>query len=148
MADMSNRTVAGLMKDLVVARLNAGQLSGWEFKLGKIPSTPDKIIAFVDQGGQAAFPHMLTDFPGLQILVRGGRGGNGYQDGYLMIRLLRDTILGHPGQPPEFVELTSVTERGHIVPLGYDDADRHTWSSNYQLIVEPGANAITYRTPM
>jgi hypothetical protein len=148
MGDMTNSTPAVLMRDYILTRIPSNQLTGWTWFLGKIPSTPDKVICLIDQGGPAAFPHMLTDWPGLQVLVRSQRGGTGYSDSYLMMRKIRDAILGQPGHPPEFVELTSVTERGTIVPLGYDDSDRHTWSCNFQLIIEPGTNAITHRLPL
>jgi hypothetical protein len=139
------------MRDYVIRYLGGVDptaLDGWTWMLGKMPAEPDQILCFVDQGGPASFPHLLVDNPGLQVLVRGSRGGTNYNDGWVLIRKIRDAILGSAGHPAEFPELDGVTERGHIVPLGYDESDRHTWSSNYQLLVEPGTNAITHRVSL
>jgi hypothetical protein len=148
MADMTTKTPASLIKDYILAHAPNGFLAGWEIKIGKLPAEPDQVIALIDQGGPAGFPHLLVDWPGLQILVRGAKAGDGYQTSYLKVRGLRDLILGLDSHPVEFPELDGVTERGHIVPLGYDEQDRHTWSSNYQLQVEPGANALTHRASL
>lgn len=151
MATLATATPAMLIRDFMVAYLNGVNpniLLGWAVRIGKISNDPDKQICLIDQGGPSAIPNLLVDYPGVQVLVRGARGGNGYQDSYLQIRRIRDAILGMQNQPPQFVELDGVTERGHIVPLGYDEMDRHTWSSNYQLIVEPGANALTHRSSL
>lgn len=93
-------------------------------------------------------PHLLLDYMGLQFLVRSEVGGSGYQDSYLMIRKVRDIVLGVCGHPAEFSELNGVLERGNIVPLGYDDKDRHIWSWNARLIVEPETNALTQRVSL
>lgn len=145
MGDMTTHTPAQLVWDYVLTRLPAGTTTGWGVVFGKMPSAPDKCIALVDQGGPAGIPNLLVDFPGLQILVRGEKGGNGYNTSYLMMRKIRDAVLGMPNHPPEFPEVDGITERGTIVPLGYDGSDRHTWSSNYNMIVEPASNSITHR---
>lgn len=144
MADLTTRSPSGLIKDYLLAQ-PGGHFTGWSFFIGKLPASPDKVISIFDQSGPAGIPNLLVDFPGLQFLVRGEIGAEGYMTGWLMSRKIRDMILGHPGHPPQFLELDSVTERGTIVPMGYDDKDRHTWSSNYQLIIEPAANVLTYR---
>jgi hypothetical protein len=148
MGDMTTHTPAQLIRDFIQATAPVGTFTGWVFNIGKLPAAPDKVITLIDQGGPAAFPHMLADWPGLQILVRSSIGGDGYQTSWLMVRKVRDLILGMPSQPVQFPELTSLTERGHIIPMGYDDKDRHVWSSNYQLIVEPAPNAITHRVSL
>lgn len=145
MADMTTKSPAELIKDYVDGRVPSGELSGWAFFYGKLPASPDKVITLIDQGGLPGIPNLLVDFPGLQILVRGERGGVGYNTGWVMMRKIRDAVLGMPNHPAEFPELDGVTERGTIVPLGYDDSDRHTWSCNFNLIVEPAANAISHR---
>lgn len=142
---LDTKSPAEMIKDFVVATAPVGMFNGWVLKIGKLPSEPDQAVVFIDQGGPAGFPNLLVDYPGLQLLVRGVRAGAGYQTSYLMVRKVRDIILGCDAHPAQFLELDGVTERGHIVPLGYDDQDRHTWSSNYQLLVEPETNALTHR---
>lgn len=147
MADMSTDSPASLMADFVQAYLpTVGvDLAEWAIYVGKLPATPDKVISFIDSSGPSGFPHLLVDWPGLQVIVRGGQGGIGYNDSWIMIQKVRDAILGMNAHPVEFPELDGVTERGHFGPMGYDDKDRHTWSANFQLLVEPTANAITHR---
>lgn len=150
MATLATRSPAGMMKDYVIRYFGdqGVSLAGWEWTLGKQPTSPDKLITFIDQGGPGSFPHLRVDYLGLQMVVRGPRGGDGYNVGYLMARQVRDAILGMPNSPPEFEELDGVTERGTIVPIGYDEADRHSWSCNFQLLVEPGANVLTHRASL
>ena len=151
MGDLTTSSPAELVHDYIVTYLNgidASILTGWTFRIGKMPSSPDQVITLIDQGGPGGIPNLLVDYPGLQVLVRGPRGDVGYKTSYLMMRRIRDAILGMSNAPPEFPELDGITERGHIVPLGYDDTDRHVWSSNYQLLVEPGTNAITHRSSL
>ena len=148
MATMSTATPAMLIKDYLVADGRSTEFTGWAFKFGSLPSGPDQVIALVDQGGQAAFPHLLLDYIGLQVLVRSESGGNGYQSSYLMARTIRDILLGVCGHPAEFSELDGIVERANIVPLGYDDKDRHIWSWNAKLFVEPETNALTQRVSL
>lgn len=143
MADLSTATPAMLIKDYIIAYAPAGTFTGWVFKLGQLPPTGDRCIALIDQGGPPSFPHLLVDYRGLQVLVRGAVGD--YQNSYVMANKVRDCILGMPGHPPEFTELDGVTERSTIVPLGYDDSNRHVWSNNFQLLVEPASNSLTHR---
>jgi hypothetical protein len=151
MPDLTTSTPSEMIKNYVVAHVTAIEptaFNGWVWRFGKMGATEDQVIALIDQGGPAGFPHLRVDWPGLQVLVRSARGGNGYNTSYRMIRKIRDAILGMPNSPVEFPELDGVTERGHIVPLGYDDSDRHQWSCNFQLLVEPGANAISHRASL
>jgi hypothetical protein len=148
MATLATATPAMLMKDYIVADGRSTEFTGWTFKFGALPATPNQVIAIVDQGGPAGMPHLLLDYMGLQFLVRSEVGGSGYQDSYLMIRKVRDIVLGVCGHPTEFSELNGVLERGNIVPLGYDDKDRHIWSWNARLIVEPETNALTQRVSL
>lgn len=149
MGSLADSTPAMLLKDAMVTKANAiaaGTFTGWTFKFGNLPDSPDKCIALIDQGGPSGMPNLLVDNPGVQILVRGAVGGTSYLDGWLIARAVRDIILGITNHPPGFAELDGITERGtNPVPLGYDDKSRHIWSSNYQLLVEPVANALTNR---
>lgn len=154
MADLTTNSPAGLMRDYIIRYLGEVAptvLNGWGWSIGKMPDTPDtldKLITLIDQSGPTSFPHLLVDYPGLQVLVRSSRGGVGYNDSYLMARTIRDAILGMEGHPAEFPELDGVTERGNITPLGFDDKDRHVWSDNFQLLVEPEVNAVSHRASL
>ena len=145
---LASATPAVMIRDYVIAEGRDVLFNGWTFKFGKLPPEPDQLICLIDQGGPTSFPNLLVDYLGLQIIVRSVRAMDGYLSSYLMIRKIRDIILGMDPHPVEFRELDGVTERGNIVPMGYDDQDRHMWSANFQLLVEPEANALTHRVSL
>jgi hypothetical protein len=148
MSTMATHTPAMLIKDYLVAGGRASLFTGWAFKFGKLPGSPDQVITLIDQGNSANFPHLLVDWVGLQIIVRSERADNGYQSSWLMVQQLRDILLGLDGHPAEFTELDGIVERSYPVPLGYDDNDRHLWSWNAKLLVEPETNALTHRVSL
>ncbi len=151
MGQLETKTPAMLIKDYLVADGRAALFTGWEFKFGKMPPEGDQMIVLIDQAGQVTFPHLLVDWLGLQILVRSKSAkleANNYQVAYLLMRKIRDILLGVGGHPAEFTELDGIVERTNIVPLGYDDQDRHTWSWNCRMLVEPEANALTNRVSL
>jgi hypothetical protein len=152
MGQLETKTAAQLMKDYIVAHATAMGMSsmfnGWTFKYGKLPAEPDQVICLIDQGGPTSFPHLSVDYLGLQIIVRSIRAGDGYNSSRLMADRLKDIIVGMPPHPAQFLELDGVTQRGQIVPLGFDDQDRHLWSGNYQLLVEPEASVLSHRASL
>src|SRR5882724_5350368 len=115
MGDLTTNSPAGLLRDYVIQRfstLDPTGLNGWAWSLGKVPLAPDQVIVFIDQGGPSGFPHLLVDHLGLQVIVRGSKGGDGYNTSYLMVRKIRDAILGADNRPTQFAELSGITERG------------------------------------
>lgn len=148
MPGLADKTPAMLLYDYIIADGRATLFTGWEFKFGKLPAEPTQVIAMMDSGGRQGMPNLLVDYLNVQVLIRGSRGGDGYQTSYLMARKVRDILLGIPPRIPQFLELDGITERGTIVALGYDEQDRHRWSCNFQLLVEPEANALTHRTSL
>lgn len=148
MATLATATPAMMLKEYVVADGRATHFTNWVFKIGKLTPNPDQVIALLDQGGPGGFPHLAVDYLGLQVLVRSDKREDNYNTSYLMIRKVRDILLGIPGHPTQFSELDGITERSSIVPLGYDDSDRHVWSWNARLLVEPETNSLTNRVSL
>lgn len=144
MGTLVDSTPAMLLEDYIRGGW-ASEFTGWTFKVGKLPPEPDQCITIIDSGGAPSFPHLLVDYVSIQVLVRGGRAADGYVKSRLVMSKVRDILLGCKGKPAEFSELDGITERSNIVALGYDDQDRHVWSWNIRLIVEPNANALTNR---
>lgn len=145
MGTMIDTTPAEMIRDYLVAGGRHTLFNNWTFKIGKMPSEPDMCIVLIDQGGPPSFPHLLLDIQGLQILVRGERAGASYKSSSLMVRKIRDILLGLDGHPAEFTELDGITERAQPVSLGHDDKDRHIWSWNANLFIEPESNPLTHR---
>jgi hypothetical protein len=148
MGTMATSTPAIMLRDYIVAGGRASLFTGYVFKFGKMPDTPDKVIVLIDQGGPSGFPHLLVDWCNVQIMIRSQKGDTGYLDSKLLMGKIRDIILGCPDHPAEFPELDGITERGNMVPLGFDDSDRHIWSYNVQCLVEPETNALTHRVSL
>lgn len=145
MGDLSNSTASMLLRDYIVADGRAALFAGWVFKFGKLPADPDQCITIIDSGGTSSFPHLLVDYYSMQVLVRSAQENDGYLTSRLMMNKIRDVLLGCPKTPVQFMELDGITERSNVVALGYDDKDRHIWSWNIRLIVEPNTNALTHR---
>lgn len=152
MGNLTTNSPAGLLQAYAVRWFSdkgqSAALNGWTWVIGKIPLGPDQVIVFIDQGGVSGLPHLLVDYLGLQVIVRSSKGDVGYNSSYLMMRMIRDALLGPLGQPPEFTELTGITERGTIVPMGYDESDRHRWSCNFNLLVEPAVTPLSHRVSL
>jgi hypothetical protein len=118
---------------------------GWELRIGKQPSSPDKVITILDSGGRGAEPNLTIDYPNVQILVRGDKTATGYPDAYSKMEKVRAVLLGIPSGHAEYPALTSCTQRGGIVSLGLDENDRPRFSLNFQLITEPEADTDGHR---
>lgn len=143
---MSVLAVETQIRNMLVAM---GTATGpWKIYIGRLPEPIDRAIAVMKGTGKASHPSLLVDYPGLQILVRGGPEETGYEEAEAKIREIQDRILGIPSRPAAFPTLISVTARGSIGFIGNDESDRPIFSSNYQLIVEPEASAISHREPL
>jgi hypothetical protein len=124
------------------------EVGGWKLFVGRMPPEPDKVIIIMKGSGRAGEVALLVDYPGIQILLRGGRGSNAYEEAEGKLREVRDHLLGIDSKPVEFPTLISCTERGSSVPLGHDESERPMFSTNFQLIVEPAPSAHTHRVPL
>lgn len=113
------------------------ETTGWVIRVGRFPTSPDRVLVVADSGGGNAEPSLLIDYPTVQLRTRGDAGGTSYPDAYAKLESARTVLLGIPEAPAQYPELVSVTQRGHISWLGYDDSDRPMFSLNLQLIVEP-----------
>lgn len=139
-------SVESQIKDLL--RNRNVETGTWKLFVGKLPAEPDTAIAVMKSSGPGGQPSLLVDFPGIQILLRGARGGDSYEDAEAKLRQIRDNLLGIPSKPSEMPTLISCTERGSSVPLGYDEMERPLFSNNFQLIVEPVPSPYTHREPL
>lgn len=118
--------------------------TGWSIAISKEPATPDTAITIYNTGGFDPFPHLLLDFPTVQIRVRGAKSG--YVASFAKIQAIKDKLLGIPS----FTDgagnrWDSITGQGDIVSIGYDETDRPLHTLNLKLIVEPvaGTNRVS-----
>lgn len=149
MSTLETHTPAQLVRNFVIADGRDTLFTGYDIKIGQLPATGDKAIAFIDGGGFESFPHLLYEQLNLQVLVRGSSQGDGYQTSFLISRKIRDILLGVFTPPAQFEELKGIVERSvNPTGLGYDANDRYIWSSNYLLHVEPNPNSLSNRTSL
>lgn len=106
----------------------------WAIKVNEMPSAPDQIVMIRDTGGPPSEVKVAIDYPTIQILVRGKDGGENYAIAYDKAKEIWNAIVAIPSRPAAYEKLTSVTPRGHIVPIGTSDNNRPTLSMNFQLI--------------
>lgn len=144
MGTLATNSPADLISDLLRPVIPVG----WAIFVNNMPASPDQAIVVNDTGGRGGIPNLLVDYVNIQVLVRGRPGDEGVNESHVVARLMRDHLLGRPNAPAEFVELDGITERNYIAPVGYDESRRHVWSNNFELIVEPGPNAVTHRFPL
>lgn len=120
-----------------------GGATGWTRYVGNLPGSPDKVAAFIDSGGLNPWPHLLLDFPSVQVLVRGPK--DSYGVAYAKAREIRDALLGIDSQDvvvdAETHRLVSVTMMGDIASIGNDSVDRPLLSINFRTIWEPPSGA-------
>jgi hypothetical protein len=120
-----------------------GSLTGWNISLGRFPDQPDTSILVNQTGGYSPFPHLLLNFPSVQVLVRGSKGG--YQDARAKIDEVADILLGidagliNPNQdnPPKGDWWQGITQMGDVSLVGYDENHRPLFTANFNIIVEP-----------
>jgi len=125
--------------------LIAGGLDGNIIKIGRLPSTPNAVMAIVDAPGQAPNPKWLLDYPALQVLVRGEI--DDYAAAQQTARDVKDILLGiySLNVGPDGDRWNSVLMRGDINYIGPDDNSRPVFSLNFGLIIEPAPSASTNR---
>jgi hypothetical protein len=127
----------------LVSNTIIGGASGWTRYIGNLPGSPDKVAAFMDSGGLNPWPHVLLDFPSVQVVVRGPK--DSYGDAYAKARQIRDALLGLPSQDivseAATHRLVSVTMAGDIASIGNDTVDRPLLSINFRTIWEPPSGA-------
>lgn len=117
---------------LDILKAVTGLTTDWDFHVGRLTPDPDRQVVLRHSGGPAGEVKVAIDYPGVQILARGARGE--YEAAYQILVSVKEALVAHPGAA-EYPEMTSITARGDIVDVGYDDKDRPQFSLNLQLIV-------------
>ena len=111
--------------------------SGWGIFIGRLPTSPDTAIACIKAGGRSPFPHLLLNFPSVQVMIRGSSGG--YEAAEAKARAVVDALLGIPSQTINNDDWGGITQLGDVISLGFDEKDRPIFSCNFSIIMEPSA---------
>jgi hypothetical protein len=120
------------LKDLLFVHVS---ISGWEVHIGTMPNDPDNVIMVSDTVGVDPNPKWLLDFPGAQILVRGG--ANNYMNTWREAKAVKDLLLGVISQDINGDRLVAVNMQGDLGFIGRDESMRPLFSMNFALIIEP-----------
>lgn len=110
--------------------------SGWAGKIGNLTEA-DLTVSILDRPGKQPEAVNGTDYPGIQVMVRGGRAADAYSTAYAKAREIYNALHVIPQNPAPYAELTSCLARTDIAPLGNDKNDRPMFSLNFDLIVTP-----------
>lgn len=126
-------------KDLLVADGVAQHavLTGWNISLGRFPDVPDTTILINQTGGASPFPHLLLNFPSVQVIVRGSKGG--YIDARNKVEEVVDSLLGIPAQEIGNDWWQGIIQLGEVGMIGYDENHRPLFAANFGVIIEPAA---------
>lgn len=129
------------IKDALVVngyRFNVQPATAWDIWIGKQPALPDKTVTIYDSGGLASWPHMLLDFPSIQVKVRGGQPD--YKVAFLKAREVREMVLGIMSYDATNGDrIVSITAIGDVAFSGWDDSKRPEFVFNLRMIIEPSA---------
>lgn len=91
-------------------------------------------------------PHLLLNFPSVQVMIRGAE--NGYQAAYEKIKDVVKALLGIQTQVLQGDTYRSCVQIGDIAYLGQDDGTRPLFSANFSFIVLPAAESGDNRIPI
>jgi hypothetical protein len=111
-----------------------GKVNGWVSAAGKEPPDPAMVVTLLDAGGPRPEVVVGTNWPRVQIIVRGSPSD--YNGCYGQCIAIRNALLAIP-EAAVYPELTSVTELNDIINLGRDSNDRPRLAMNFQLITTP-----------
>ena len=131
---------------LVAAGLGTFGAGEFGIFLGAPPDKPDSIILINMTGGRSPLPHLLLNFPSVQIMVRGGR--NGYVAASNKVTAVVNALLGKTSTVDGGDTYRAFNQIGDITYLGQDDNTRPMFSANFSYIVEPAAISGGHRAPI
>lgn len=139
---------AEVIKDLLVAASlgTFGASTGWNIVVGGFTDAPNTQISCIDSPGEPSNPKWLLDYPYVQVLVRGDK--RAYAAAYQKVLDVRDVLLGLEPGDIDGDNWNGITQIGTPAFLRYDENDRPLFTSNYRIILEPAASALTNREPL
>lgn len=137
----------GVKAILVADGVGTGTLSAdWGIHISKMPASPPspaRVIAIFDTGGAAPWPHVLLDFPTVQVRVRGGVSD--YSAAYDKAKNVKDSLLNLPSATIGGDKWERITQLADIAFVGRDEGDLPEFNLNFRVIVKPSTNALTNR---
>ena len=141
------RDPAQVVKDLLVSggigAFNSN--TGWSICIGEPRVDPDTIILVNLVGGPSPYPHLLLNFPSVQVLVRGAKSG--YVAGMAKANEIVNFLLGMSSTTDTISGdvYRSCNQIGETAYMGQDDNTRPMISMNFSFIVEPAPEAGSHR---
>lgn len=116
---------------------SSGSYSGTSVKTGKIPSTPDEVITFLDTGGRPEQNLLNTSeqgfkYPTVQARIRGDV--NAYVRTREIAEDVYDTLHKTMRTSGNSNHYEQIIANGEPIWLGYDDNNRPMWSTNFEIM--------------
>jgi hypothetical protein len=124
----------------VEAILTAAGIAGtiaWPIAISRFKIAPDQQVALIDLPGRTPEVLIAQDYPGIQILVRGSKEGDGYTTAREKAKAIFNILQAIPIPCAQYPELGSCVARHDVAYVGYDEFDRPIMSLNFDLIVTP-----------
>ena len=107
----------------------------WHFAYGRLVESTKPMIVVRNTGGISGESVVAQDYPSVQLIGRGNKGSGESERLWNKMFQCKEALVGIPSRPQAWINLSSVTLRGDITDVGYDDQDRPMFTLNLQLIV-------------
>jgi hypothetical protein len=131
---------------LVLAGLGSyGGTNPFDIYVGHPPDKPDSVTLINMAGGLNPLPHLLLDYPSVQVMVRGRPSG--YAQASAHIAKVCKALIGIRTEILNGDTYRACNQLGGIAYLGQDNNTRPMFVANFRYIVEPGDTG-TYRLPI
>jgi hypothetical protein len=111
--------------------------SPWLISISRFRTEPDMQVCIIDLPGRSPEVLIAQDYPGIQVLVRGSRSGDGYTAAWDKARDVFNALQAIPTPHASWPELASCVARHNPGPVGYDPEGRPIMTLNFDLIVAP-----------
>lgn len=134
------------IKDLLVS-LGLGTFGAptpFGLYVGAPPDKPDALVLINRTGGMDPLPHLLLNYPSVQVMVRGA--ASGYVAASAKMRVIVNALLGLSTVVLNGDTYRACNQIGEVMYLGQDDNTRPMLSANFRFIVEPAAVAGGHRS--
>lgn len=129
---------------LVAAGIGAfGTQDDFAIYLGAPPDKPDAVVVVNMTGGLPPHPRLALNYPSVQLMVRGKRGG--YLAASAKIQEAVNALLGLSTATISGDTYRACNQLSDIAFLGQDDSTRPILSANFRFIVEPALMAGGHR---
>ena len=118
-------------KDMLEGESSLGLVFATDLFINKMPSSPDNVVSIHDASGESPEVNYTYEKPGVQIRVRGAKGG--YKAAHEQAQDIRNFLHPTGNLTINGARYVGIWAEGDIIPLGDDDNERPLFSMNFRV---------------